>query len=147
MSIADYEWLEWVSSRSGKLTAFAVDPTSEARTGVSRALNGARVPARAVPASPKTPKDAICAELALKAPKPAPKKPAPAAAPAPALRPDVRPPLRLVGTRVEVVGVDGRVLGVFPAKRLGPGPTEVVFRGRAWAVLQAGKRRTFGLVG
>lgn len=51
-------WLEWVSSRSGTLEAFAV-PTHHP----SHVITGARVPRAARPADPKTPRDANCVRL------------------------------------------------------------------------------------
>ena len=60
IDVKTLEWLEWYSRSRKCMVAFAVDPDSERRTGVKRAVNGSVVPAHAVPAKRGTPKDFYC---------------------------------------------------------------------------------------
>lgn len=55
--IENVQWVEWHNAKHDTTTAHAIDPTSEARTGVLRAVNGAVVPASAIPARASTPRD------------------------------------------------------------------------------------------
>jgi len=55
--IENATWVEWESNKHGVVTAHAVDPTSEARTGKLRSVNGAVIPEHAKPAKPGTPRD------------------------------------------------------------------------------------------
>lgn len=56
------KWVQWTPG-SGILTAFAVDPTSEERTGKLRSINGSLIPASAVDAEKSTPRDHFCTTL------------------------------------------------------------------------------------
>lgn len=83
----DVIWLEWVSSRSGELVAFAVPALDR-----SRVITGARVPVGASPADPRTPKDPYCLRLLEgRSGAKRPRKPRPPAA-APVKAPDAKKP-------------------------------------------------------
>ncbi len=63
INIKDIKWVQWESRKQAKLIAYAVDPTSKARTGVLRSLNGSTIPKRAEPAKPSTKRDPFCVKI------------------------------------------------------------------------------------
>ena len=58
-----YDWVEWKNRKHGTVTAHAVDPDSEDKTGVLRALNGSLIPDIACKAESATPKDTMCVHI------------------------------------------------------------------------------------
>lgn len=63
VNVDDVTWVQWTVKKTGKLTAFAVDPDSERRTGKLRALNGSLVPETAEPAKDETDRDPFSISL------------------------------------------------------------------------------------
>lgn len=109
-------WVQWHSARQDAVRAHAVDPTSEARTGVLRTVTGAVIPAEAVDAEPGTVRDSFSLQVLARAEEVG----AARAEAAQARAAKAKPPADGVRVRGDVAEIwkDQKMLGTFPAHLL-----------------------------